>query len=151
MPRVGKKRGRERVGEGRGQCSVRCGRLTMKFKNIINTRVSRSLSPPLSPSLSLSHCIFTVFVGYINKLIFISRFAHSLPDLLPDKLSSGSRVVCPIPTGQLSHCPTVRLHNEWIIDKEIIFNWIQIHSWMGCTELEWDKGGRRGKRRNRAG
>lgn len=21
------------------------------------------------------------------------------------------------------------VHNEWIIDKEIIFNWIQIHSW----------------------
>lgn len=23
----------------------------------------------------------------------------------------------------------VSLHNEWIIDKEMIFNWIQIYSW----------------------
>jgi len=27
------------------------------------------------------------------------------------------------------------LHNEWIIDKEMIFNWIQIYSWtIVCPE-----------------
>lgn len=94
----------------------------MKFKNIINKRVSLSLCDCV--------CVCTVFVRYINKLIFISRFARSLPDLLPDKLSSGASC--------LSVCPAVRLHNEWIIDKEIIFNWIQIHSW--TVSIEGGKG-----------
>lgn len=89
----------------------------------------------MSLSLSLSMCVCWVFVRYINKLIFISRFGLSLPDLLPDKLSSGASC--------LYVCPAVWLHNEWIIDKEIIFNWIQIHSWTVSTEGDKGRGARR--------